>query len=668
MKRRLDLDQRTVPLPKGTRVVLLQDVRATDAWVCRKGTVARIEEVAHPEYVVRTPSDHVLRLSRERLTVQNARLQDVAEQRAWSWAQFADHVVLEVVVGSTAWGLTTPESDEDVRGAFLLPHAHRVGLYDPPDELQPAGEEAQYWEVEKLIRQALRADANTLEMLWSPLVRREMSVGRLIREHRRLFVSKRIYGTFGRYAISQFEKMQRKLEQHEVETAILDVLVDAPDLPRHAMIERLGQRGLGDPETVQERLRRVAHAWFDRGLIPTRHVDDLRERMKAPLPERRAFRPKNAYNLLRLLHSGISWMQTGEPLIAIEDPALHARLMGIKRGETPLEDVITEARQLFSTFEEATEASTLPDEPDLDGADRLLRTCRDVAARRHFGLGTSLPPRVEVLAPRPTDIEVDLTLARSWLPDRVGARDVVLIALTGAHDYGFPSPDSDLDLKGIHLAPASAVLGTRRTVPGVDTIQVVDGVELDLTLNEAGEAVRLLTKGNGNMLERLASPFQVWPVPGTSERAQERLDWLRHLGRRSVHRGSLHHYRGFFRQVAGRATKAPTVKGWLYAYRVAITGVHLLCTGDVVADLTRLLDDYDLDHIRPLIAAKIAGAEKGGVDHLPDALQRRVLADLDHLEARLQDAADRSPLPEQCPNEDDLEDWLAYWRIHPVQD
>lgn len=664
MKRRLELDTRVVALPKGTRVVLLGDVVARDGWTCRSGSVARIEEVDHPSYVVRTPADHVVDVARSQLTVQNARLADVAGQRAWSWEQFADDVVLEVVVGSTAWNLAGPDSDEDVRGAFLLPHDHAVGLYDAPDELQPAGAEAQYWEVEKVIRQGLRADANTLEMLWTPLVRVETGVGRLLREQRDIFVSKRIYSTFGRYAISQFEKMQRKLEQHEIEEIIIDALVESPNLPPHALVDRLVQRGIGDAKASEERLRRVAHAWFDRGVIPSRRVEDLRDRVKDGVPHREPFRPKNAYNLVRLLKSGISWVREGEPIIAVTDPVLRARLMSIKAGEVPLGEVAAEARALAAEFDDAIADSRLPEEPDVDAADALLRTCRGVATRRFFGLSDLLPPRIEPVVRRTTAVEVDLGDARTWIAGKAAGRDVVLVALTGAHDYGFPSPDSDLDLKGIYLAAADELMGMGKPLGGVDVIEVVDGVELDLTLNEAGDVLRLLAKGNGNMLERLASPFQV--LPGDDARAIERVEWLRYEGLRSVHKGSLHHYRGFFGQCARRAVAKPSVKGWLYAYRVAMTGVHLLSTGAVVADLTQLMDDYGLSHLRTLVELKMRGEEKGGVEDVPDALKQRVLSDLDALELRLQDAHASSPLPDMCPNRGELEAWLRYWRVHPI--
>ena len=38
-------------------------------------------------------------------------------------------------------------------------------------------------------------------------------------------------------------------------------------------------------------------------------------------------------------------------------------------------------------------------------------------------------------------------------------REHLVVALSGAHAYGFPSPDSDLDLKSIHVAPTADLVG-----------------------------------------------------------------------------------------------------------------------------------------------------------------------------------------------------------------
>ena len=57
-----------------------------------------------------------------------------------------------------------------------------------------------------------------------------------------------------------------------------------------------------------------------------------------------------------------------------------------------------------------------------------------------------------------------LTTKQMQVADRVldeesRSRTHVVISLSGAHAYGFPSPDSDLDLKAIHFVPTAHLLG-----------------------------------------------------------------------------------------------------------------------------------------------------------------------------------------------------------------
>ena len=36
---------------------------------------------------------------------------------------------------------------------------------------------------------------------------------------------------------------------------------------------------------------------------------------------------------------------------------------------------------------------------------------------------------------------------------------LIFVTISGAHLYGFPSPDSDYDLRGVHVLPARQVVG-----------------------------------------------------------------------------------------------------------------------------------------------------------------------------------------------------------------
>jgi predicted nucleotidyltransferase len=83
------------------------------------------------------------------------------------------------------------------------------------------------------------------------------------------------------------------------------------------------------------------------------------------------------------------------------------------------------------------------------------------------------------------------------------------LTVSGAHLYGFPSPDSDYDLRGVHLLPLAEIVGLDK---GPDTIEVSrreGGLDLDLVTHDARKFVGLLLKKNGYVLEQLYSPLVV---------------------------------------------------------------------------------------------------------------------------------------------------------------
>ncbi|MBN1565192.1 MAG: nucleotidyltransferase domain-containing protein [Anaerolineae bacterium] len=60
----------------------------------------------------------------------------------------------------------------------------------------------------------------------------------------------------------------------------------------------------------------------------------------------------------------------------------------------------------------------------------------------------------------------------------------LFITISGAHLYGFPSPDSDYDLRGAHILPLQAVVGL---IEGKDTIEISnmrDEVQIDLVTHD----------------------------------------------------------------------------------------------------------------------------------------------------------------------------------------
>jgi len=195
MHRPFRLSAASVPLPRGTRVVLRVDCAGDDGFIHRAGTLATVRELTYDTYTIATPGGRSLHVQRDQIVLQRQELLAQLGQRAWSFRQLRDEVIYAAVVGSQAWGLAGPDSDKDVRGCFVAPFDAAAGLWDFPDEIQNPAGEAAYWEVEKLLYQGLRGDANTLETLWSPLPEVVTPLGQVLLERRRMFVSLHKYPT-----------------------------------------------------------------------------------------------------------------------------------------------------------------------------------------------------------------------------------------------------------------------------------------------------------------------------------------------------------------------------------------------------------------------------------------------------------------------------------------
>jgi predicted nucleotidyltransferase len=243
------------------------------------------------------------------------------------------------------------------------------------------------------------------------------------------------------------------------------------------------------------------------------------------------------------------------------------------------------------------------------------------------------------------------TIADAVLREEQAKRRHLVVALSGAHAYGFPSPDSDLDLKAIHIARTEGLLGLAEVPVTSDRAEIIDGVEIDYTSNELSAALRGLLKGNGNFLERVLGKHQLIVADELAELAP--------LATAALSKRYYGHYRGFARQQEAEALKAPTAKKVLYVLRTALTGAHLLRTGELRVDLNENLDEYGYPDACELIERKKAG-ERTMLDE----------ASFKHWQARVQRAFERldeahatSTLPDEPANVAALERWLIDIRL-----
>jgi len=84
---------------------------------------------------------------------------------------------------------------------------------------------------------------------------------------------------------------------------------------------------------------------------------------------------KQAMHMIRLLFAGAHVLRTGEILVGVEH--LRDRLLAVRRGELPWEQVAAWAAELLADLADAAAGTRLPQHPDRDAVDRLLAAVRE---------------------------------------------------------------------------------------------------------------------------------------------------------------------------------------------------------------------------------------------------------------------------------------------------
>jgi hypothetical protein len=122
-----------------------------------------------------------------------------------------DRVIYRCVIGSRAYGLDQEQSDTDRRGIYLPPAARHWSLFGVPAQLENEERQEAYWELQKFLVLALKANPNVLECFYSPLVETVTPLAQELLDMKQVFLSRLVYQTYNGYVMSQFKKLQADL-------------------------------------------------------------------------------------------------------------------------------------------------------------------------------------------------------------------------------------------------------------------------------------------------------------------------------------------------------------------------------------------------------------------------------------------------------------------------
>ncbi len=287
--------------------------------------------------------------------------------------------------GSIAHGMYVPPTDPnsiddiDVMGFVFGEPRHYFGLHEwgarGTQEIKAGRYDVVLYEARKAVSLLLQGNPNIMSMLWlEPKHRLLMTpAAHRLLESRQLFIGKHVYNAFAGYAYQQLTKMEtRDPEDLRIYLALTHeakfrgihpnhkgAKIQYPDYYDLATGEARNAAAHGD-EALLSNLRHYMKKGDNIG-----YMGDKRKQLVL----RYGFDAKNASHLIRLLRMCIEFMQTGEMTVERRDAA---ELLDIKAGKLKLEEVKALADQLFADCKSARDASSLPPEPDHEGAEKLL--------------------------------------------------------------------------------------------------------------------------------------------------------------------------------------------------------------------------------------------------------------------------------------------------------
>jgi hypothetical protein len=301
-------------VPVGTQVVTLIEVKGrAGGRAYARGAVGEIvtapQDNSH-SYRVRFADGTEGALRRHEFAVRKHHQAGELLRTDDALAEFSlyEHIIYSCVVGSRAYGLDGAGSDTDRRGIYLPPAELHWSLYGVPEQLENKGAEECFWELQKFLVLALKANPNVLECLYTPLVEKATPLALELLDMRAAFLSKLVYQTYNGYVLSQFKKLEQ----------------------------------------------------------------DLRNRGEV--------RWKHAMHLIRLLLEGVGVLREG--FLAVRVDEHRARLLAIRHGAAPWDEVNAWRLSLHKEFDAAYASTRLPERPDYERVNAFLIRARRASAEQ----------------------------------------------------------------------------------------------------------------------------------------------------------------------------------------------------------------------------------------------------------------------------------------------
>ena len=357
--------------------------------------------------------------------------------------EIENRTILLALTGSRGYGLATATSDYDYRGVFIATKPYYLGFssieqqdkgwQEPEDttKFPYLSEDTCIYELKKFIRLSADNNPNILELLWFDDYKHITEVGKILQQHRQMFLSKRVKNTYAGYGYAQIKKLEshrrwllnpptgkpiptdfgledrQPLKISEVNAFLeyLYILVrdriqffePAKEL-HHLLTAELDFKGVlrqyDVPDEAIEYSQQLTNASGDfikllqksqRYHNAVREYKSYQQWKKNRNPERAKMEAKVGYDCkfamqaIRLLRTGIEVLKTQQLIVDRRQAGDGSELLAIKQGKYSYEEVMHIANELHQGLDTACDESSLPARVDRDAVNQL---CVDLVAKQ----------------------------------------------------------------------------------------------------------------------------------------------------------------------------------------------------------------------------------------------------------------------------------------------
>lgn len=313
-----------------------------------------------------------------------------------------DCTIYETIHGSHAYGMAIPTSDVDVKGVCLIPD---LRLYFGS---QVFNQQDRGWEQDKVVyhlpkfmKLAGECNPNIIEILYvaEEHILKMTDLGKKLRDHRDLFLSRRARWTFSGYAIAQL----KRIKAHK---RWIDNPPEKPDIKNYTHFKEIDVGPLGTQLSENSKVTKIIPAeesgWFklhletfDRSLYDSdkKDYDNYRQwktnrnEARSKLEAEHKLDTKHAAHLVRLLRLGYEIMTEGEVRVKRPDAA---ELLAIRNGAWSYEKILAYAEEMEAKLEASYATCSLPHTPNWKAIENLqMEMIKEALSRAPRGLDAS---------------------------------------------------------------------------------------------------------------------------------------------------------------------------------------------------------------------------------------------------------------------------------------